>query len=639
MLNTLSHGTPPRVYLSDPSAQKGAVGYKGHHKIEFKADLRELIRIANLSKDTLKTARDEAAELWEFYDGKHFTDAQCKLLFSRGSPAEYKNIIMEIANAIQGYFLKVQNTAILKPRGQADSHRVMAHQSHIEYVKSISDFDDIQGQIILESLLSGLCATEYVVAPTGKKDEFGTPINEIKVVYVPSKQVMIDPYSVLPDYSDALFIHRWRWVGQRWIRGMFGSDKLQQLEARHIAVEGFDSEFDDVIGLKNDSWYDNDRFFIMETQYRREDNTIERIFWHDNIILSREVLPTNTFTYRVVKYKVDSKTEEYYGEFRNIKENQKALNQAIISFQGLMNGFRVIAQEGTFATDKEKMRFQNAMFTANQVAFVQNLNGVMIHNLQPQAQLQAQKILDTEASMFKVLGLNPAFLGFSDASSSGRKVSLQQNAAINSLTRLFNHLEKWHKYIMLDIIHFTTIYKNAYEVVTLTDEYNAQYQIEFNAPLIEKVELGSEVWYIPKTYTDKNGNIRRKNDPRTDLSEIEVDIEVHTSDMNGSDSIDAVMLDNLINGVAGQSLMNAQPAAYFYIIGLKIKNLKTKNSEQVAQIYFNIAQQLGFVAPTVDPRQVMQNQTGVAGNIQGQAGDLVSSLGADSDLSQGGLNG
>ena len=618
--------------------QRGTVTAQSYtEQQEVKASIDELIRVANVSKERYSDSRAEAEELWKLYDGEHYTDAQCKALMRRGSPVEYKSVFTQLAQAIQGYFQKVQVRTVIQPRGtNMDNRTTQVHQAYLDYVKSISDFPSIQGEVILDSLLSGLAVVEYDVYPTSMKDEFGMVINDIKIKPVPANQVMLDPNSVEYDYSDALYIHRWKWVGQRYIRQMFGSTWLSKLTSRHIAVEGFDdTEFyeDD---KQTDLWADEDRFFIMETQYRLPNGKIERIFWHDRYVLKREILPTQIFTYRPVKFKVERATNQYYGDFKLIKGNQIALNQAIVTLQGILNGFKVIAQEGSVG-QQHKREFNDALYTPNQVAYVNNVNGIMIHNLQPQAQTQKEKIVFSNQAMFEVLGLNPAFLGFGDASSSGRKVGLQQNAAINSLTRLDTHLKRWNKYVVLDIMHLASVYKNAHEYITLTDEFNQQAQIEVNQPEVLRMNVGDTVQYVPHTIKGKDGIVRYKTYGGTGLDELQADVEIFTSDMNGSESVDAVMLDQLLNGMAGQALMNANPAAYFYAMSLKLKNLKTKHSEEIAQIYGNLAMQMGYM-PTLDPRAAMTNQTGVLGNVNGAAGQLAEALGATSDLAPQGYN-
>ena len=63
------------------------------------------------------------------------------------------------------------------------------------------------------------------VSKTGETDEFGRPKYKIEINHIPAMEIVMDPMSRLDDYSDARYIHRFKWMAKEQVIKQFGKEK------------------------------------------------------------------------------------------------------------------------------------------------------------------------------------------------------------------------------------------------------------------------------------------------------------------------------------------------------------------------------------------------------------------------------
>jgi hypothetical protein len=252
---------------------------------------------------------------------------------------------------------------------------------------------------------------------------------------------------------------------------------------------------------------------------------------------------------------------------------------------------------------------------------VQNLAGIKVENLN--GDIQQQYIIIDKAfdRIQRILGINDSFLGMAYASDSGRKVKLQQNASMVALRYITKKLELFYKLIGWDIVNLVKQYYTANQVIRIADESVGQRWIELNKPIMlpnpatGQMEVVFDEDIDPASgepREDGQGNIILVplNDSRTDISFTEVDIEITTNAYNDEDEKNQLMLETMLSGNVGNALMTVNPAGYMKAASLSVKSVKSKHSQDIAQILEQTAQML-------QPQPQMQGQLGMAGGAGG----------------------
>ena len=144
------------------------------------------------------------------YHNRHFTQDQLNTLANRGQPAE----IQRLKSSHACGYCPPQQVKAPEPTSlnAADERHYKACLKTEETRRS--------------AIISGVLACETNVVDTGVRDRFGRPINRVVHSDVPTSELVFDPQSTKDDYSDAMFLHRFKWVHESVVAKVFGKDKL-----------------------------------------------------------------------------------------------------------------------------------------------------------------------------------------------------------------------------------------------------------------------------------------------------------------------------------------------------------------------------------------------------------------------------
>jgi len=367
------------------------------------------------------------------------------------------------------------------------------------------------------------------------------------------------------------------------------------------------------------------------------------VIWNDNFILEKKELTFKEvpFSYRVLKTHTSEKAE-YYGIFREIVETQKAINQALIKLQLLVNTQKAFVQDGAV---KNLAEFTNAFNRVTAVIPVQELAGIKIESLSREAIEQYQIIDKALNRVQRVLGINDSFLGMAFASDSGRKVKLQKDSSVVSLRYLTGRIELFYRFLGWDIANLIKQYYTSHQVLRIADDAAGERWIEVNKPMqsftgqtdaqgqpIMQTEY-EEVLHPEsgQPEVDDNGNriMAPIPEPGTELAYTKVDLEVESNSFNDEDEKNQLMLEQVLAGAVGQMLAQVNPAGFFKAAGLSMKTMKTKNSPEIAAIMEQTAQML-----QQNPQATQQAQA----MAQGMPGQLAQQSGPQNGASSTTLN-
>lgn len=567
-------------------------------KDEFLQHIRDTFTIGY---ECFEESRFEARQMSDLYHNRQFTTAQLAELRERGQPAETFNVIKMFSRMFIGYTSSVVNTIKVQPRTPDDVVPASVLNDLVAYTLDQNNFKSESIRIKLDGILSGLMCCYETVRRTGEVDMFGREIYEIALTHVPSSEIILDPMSQRSDYSDAKFIHRFKWISKEDLKANFDSEKVEELEAYYNYTEATEAEFSYKYNqefMGRFKRYDN--YLVVHTIIREGDKTWS-VFWSDCTILSKTEITHKKvkFPYRIQKIS-ESDTAEYYGLFRDIKESQDAINQAIIRIQLLVNSSKAFVQEGAV---KNMEKFRVAFERVNGIIPVKMLDGIRIDNLSKEVADQ-YLIVDKALERIKaVLCINDSFLGQAMASDSGKKVQIQQNASIVALKYFTDSIENFYRLLGNDIVSLIQQYYTATQVIAVTDADMSRRFVQINQPAVFDVtNLAGDIVarrYMFREVTNENGDPIEDETGKiliepipyreSEIKFAKTEIVVESVAYNDQIEQNQAILDSVVNGTIGQVLLQFNPAGYLDLSAEAIRNTKTRSAPKIVEILNNTA--------------------------------------------------
>lgn len=586
-------------------------------------DIQTLQDLFKISYEAYEESRYEADEIVDLFHNRQYTPGQLATLYDRGQPAETFNVVKLFGRLILGYYSTVVNTVKASPTQESDVLIANLMNDVISYTMRRNHMETEGDKIKLDGILTGLMCSYIEVVPTKNKDMFGRTIYRIQISHVPSQEVLLDPMSRLEDYSDGRYIHRYKWVDEDYLRSTFKGKKeaIDKLEAYENHVNIDQAEFTRTYGVQFEGHFKRfNNYLLVHTVIKGDTDEDGNEKWWSIFWVGDEVLLKEEITFREVKspYRVHkihtSDRAEYYGIFRDVKESQHAINQALLKIQLMANTQKIFVQTGA-VDDIDK--FVDAVNRVNGVIPVKSLLGIKIENLSKEI-LDQYTIIDKALDRIqRVLGVNDSFLGMAFASDSGRKVKLQQNATSLALRYVSVRMEQYYRLLGWDIVNLAKQYYYATQVLGIADERVGQRWVMLNQP--QQVWTGKfdaqgqpimdflwEEQLDPKTnepMLDEDGNIIIAPIPmgETEIAFAEVDLDIDSVIYNDEDEKNQLMMETFLTGNVGQALLTVNPAGFFKASALTVKSMKTKRSLEISDILDNTAQILGGMNNQMPP--------------------------------------
>jgi len=563
-----------------------------------------------ISRDVYEPSDLEAQVAVDMYHNRQYTQAEIDVLTSRGQPVETFNIIKTFSNAVSGYFDNVVNTIMVKPRYLSNPAAALLLDDVVQYVLDENEFETEATKAELDGLLSGKMCFYYDIKDTPKSDAFGRKVKSLKIEHVPAAEMRIDPMSRKDDRSDSRFTSRWRWVdeeefNENWpqVTTVNHKGRSKNKKAESYSTEGTEdklTEFENRYNMRFKGKFEEWNNYLVVHTIMRDGDTMWSCFWHNDILLEKKKIPFDggQNPYRIVLMSSSDKAE-HYGVFREVVETQKAINQALIQIQLLINTKKAIVEkEAVGDIDEFKAQFNRV----NEVVVVDDLEGVRIEDLSKDIMAQ-YSIIDKGLSRVQtVLGVNDSFLGQAFASDSGRKVNLQQNSSKSQLSVVVKRVQFLYKMVGEDVVKFIQQYYTSSQILRVSDKANGDRFLALNQPIMMPQGNGQEGPVYAEEIDDatgepmedKEGNILMTplNDPDTDIKFIDVDIKVEAMPYNNADEQNQLMFETMLNGPSGQAILQTDPPSYFEILALQTGEMGTKNSIKISDILARMNQKI-----------------------------------------------
>jgi len=589
-------------------------------------------------RDTYKIAEEaykfsilEGKETIDLYHNRQYTELQLKTLQSNGQPAETFNIIKMMAHAMLGYMDTVLTTINIEPTYRSSATTALLLNDIVSYTMERNDFEVIDKKLKLDGLLTGLMVAYEEVVDTGKKDKYGRPIKEIRLSHIPSWQCRIDPMSSLDNYEDAKFIHTFKWVREEELVDLFGEKKIKGLTEYYNFLDGDrEADYDRAYtsGREDGRYRQHDSYLIVKTVIKHK-GKIWSVIWNDEYILEKVDISENSvrFPYRAVKMS-NSDISEYYGPFREITETQKAINQALLQIQMLVNTSKAFVEDNAVEDIEE---FKELFNRVNAVVPVIDLQGIKIENMSRDVADQYMIVDQALARIKQVLGINDSFLGQAFASDSGRKVAMQTQSSASQMTMVTDRVKFLFKMIGQDVLKLIQQYYQAEQVFRIADPLNSEHYVHINKPIemptgqvTPQGEMVTSLVWVEDV--DSKGKAKQDKDgaymmtpltiPDTNIEFSEVDVKVVVSNTQNADERNQLLMETFINGPAGQIMMQTNPAGFLRTLAMQVSEFGTKHSLEIARLLMETA--IGIEQGTIDPRLAM-----VGGDLQAIMGGAM----------------
>lgn len=578
------------------------------------------------SYEQFAESRREATKAFNYYHNRQFDEGQLMTLANRGQPAETFNVVKRYTRMLVGFLSTVVNTVKVKPRQTNDVATASLLGDLIDYTFSKNNFNNEAIKLKMDCILAGMMCVHLNVKETGKKDRFGRKLREIQLTHIPVHEIVTDPMSQREDYSDARFVHRFKWISKEQFIEAFGEGKLKDLDAYDNFLEQDDTDFNYSYNGEFQGKYKRyDNYLIVHTVMRDKGKTWS-VFWSGDKILSKKQVKYRKvkFPYRIQKLN-PSNIPEYYGLFREIFETQDAINQAIIKIQLAVNSQKAFIQEGAVENIEE---FKDCFNRVNAICEVKNINGIKIENTTREVQ-DLYTVVDRALDRIQaLLCINDSFLGLAPASDSGVKVQKQQNATVVALEHLTVVIKEFYRLLGWDVLALIQQYYTATQSVAIADPFVGQRIEWINVPyeVFEVDQNGNPIHMDPytgdpvlryyeevldeetgKPYFDENGFAVIAPIPtaESEIAFTEADIEIESVAYNNENEVTTQLLDAFLNGTLGQMLSQIDPASYLQVGSLALRQLKTKVSPEIAKILDQAAESLR------QQQMMMQQQGGV----------------------------
>lgn len=608
---------------------------KGQLRTRNGKEMSELLKLCidyyNISEQSYVNSILEGKETIDMYNNRQYTQAQLDVLKENGQPAETYNIIKMFSNAIIGYLESQVTTINASPRYGGSASTALLINDLIKYTLEQNDFETMNKRLKLDGLLTGLMVCEEIVKFTSTYDKYGRKIFEIELKHVPSWKVRLDPQSTLDDYSDARFIHDFKWLPDTEIVRLFGQAKLDQLTEYHNFLNGdTQADYERQYGKRDNGRFKQYNNYLVVRTIVEHEGKIYSVLWSDEVELERKEITFRQvrFPIRVIKLSA-SDIAEYYGPFRDITETQKAINQALLQIQLLVNTSKAFVEDGAVDDIDE---FKELFNRINAIIPVADLAGIRVEDMSRDIQ-QQYVIIDAALQRIKtVLGINDSFLGNTFAADSGRKVAMNTASSGSQLTFIVDRMKFMYKMIGQDLVGLMKQYYKGEQMFRIADPLNSEHYITINQAIqMPTGEVDSEGNMItepiyeeeldPDTgepLEDADGNIivTPLNEPETSIEFSDVSLKIEVTNADNAGEKNQLLLETMINGPAGQILMQTNPAGMLRVMAMQVSEMGTKHSLEIARLLMETA--IGIENGTIDPRLAM-----VGGDLQAIMGGAM----------------
>lgn len=419
--------------------------------------------------------RKLAREEYDFVRGKQWSEDDKAALTEKGRPALTINKIRPHLNILSGYQRVNRYEVNFEPRTSDDFESCELRKGVTKYIMDNCDYNDVESAVFMDGIIGGI-GWFHVFYDW----DYTAMEGEIDIERISPFDIYTDPEARKPDYSDAKFLCRAKWVDKDELCDIYpehADDILSEFRRYDM-----DEKEADMVGTEP-LWYNRDLKKVrliecwykereMQTRYMMADGTISDVPPPiPTVIASPFQVPVDKVRLAVIMG--DIKLEEmdspyqhgffpfvpftlyHYGEgdvpcgvVRDVKDPQREINKKRSQILHILNtqGNSGLITETTAMTEEQQERYRKYGSKPGAIIEVNDgtLAGGRIREIQPSAPPVGliQSAQESEADIPKITGINESMLGISSPQQSGRAIELNQRQAVTNIAPFFDNLRK-----------------------------------------------------------------------------------------------------------------------------------------------------------------------------------------------------
>jgi len=467
---------------------------------------QELRMMLKESYELSKNGRLDAQKHRRYFDGDQLSGEVLEVLNSRGQPVKWENLYQKIGNKILGYKMTAKQMVKVGGRQRNDMGVAQLLTDICASIPDSTDYNAHKERADEDLMITGQSVMECSIHTLPMRDIEGKNEKEIRGYHVPFDEAFTDPYSKAPDYSDARYIHRVRWIDRDALYQYFDADKVDALLNQHNYTNDWNLyEHRQKSGMRDPS---RDRIMVTYTWCREYDKVAQRskicwYVWSNNVILSSGDNPYRFDRFPFVVRKLYHNNGVMRGIFHDIMPIQDSINFMHLRIANMLGSVKLLFEAGAvddaqlFAEEYSK---DDAVVMLRDGALSENKIKEIKHSAEIQHLMQL--IIDARRQAEQIVGLNDEALGAAVNRMSGYAIEQRQNAGMVGLQRFLNTSSKVDEDFYKTAIEFVQQFYDAEQIIRIVEPNQAEQYLTINE--IERDGYGAAV-------REKDGAMKRKN--------------------------------------------------------------------------------------------------------------------------------
>ena len=433
-------------------------------------EIERLKRLYRESRDATDAARKEADLAQDYYDNKQWTSEQIKALRKRKQPEIWINRIAPAVNGILGVLEGGSGDPRAFPRTNEDNNAAEVATDALRYAAENSRWKRTKLSAAKTYLVAGIGAV--IVEVDEKLDPWARIIRHGEFIY--------DPHSQDPDFEDARYMGIAKWMYVDLVKQSYPDADIDP-----AALTPGGLQWDDEDKPQN-LWADSrkNRVLVCE-MYVNERGWKRVVFWGGGILeetdspyLDEDGRPSNPI---VAQSCFVDRDNARYGIVKAMVPIQDEINMRRSRLLHLANSRQVrVADAQAMGMDAETARAEAA-----------RPDGVLPFGIEPAAtgDMQAGQIqlLQESKNEIERMGPNPAVLGQSASSQSGRAQLVQQQAGLTELTPALGGIEDLELRVYRQFWARIKQFWQEPKLIRVTDDIGAAKFLQVNEPVVQEV--------------------------------------------------------------------------------------------------------------------------------------------------------
>lgn len=414
----------------------------------------------------------EARESRHYYHGDQWTADEIKKLKDRRQPVVTSNRIVRKVDAIVGLVERLRQDPKAYPRTPQHDEGAELATAVLRYVLDSNDWKSKSTRIARFAAVDGVAGIEYDM----EVGDEGDPSVALHIVY--GDTFFYDPRSFDEGFTDARYCGVAKWI-----------DVEQAKEIVPSKADEIDSLIESGSDLTTAADADREKIWINsnEKRVRLVDHWYMKggkwlwCLYIGNTKLLEGVSPFldekgKTFPrYRVFSAAVDHDGDRY-GFVRNLRSPQDEINHRRSKALHILNSRRLILQKGDVddvETARKEWAKPDGILEVNQ--------GSVAHAENQQADFKGQlEMLQESKNEIENFGPNPALIGQGLEDSSGRAISLLQQAGIAELGPYLTAFKNWKFRVYRDIWNIVQRNWTSERWIRVSDDQNVAQFFQIN---------------------------------------------------------------------------------------------------------------------------------------------------------------